>query len=187
MILQSIEPLDQGKKFFFLKLKDPAIIFDLWATFAELVPLTLCSTSRSPDVTAVSLSLFFAGFSSPALILRIQAQTSSLLRVDFHYQKPAIPTFPIIHPSSTAVSIIQLHPCHHHWLPHRHLKLTMFQTDLMILLPNQVLHLDGLVQCREPSGTACSAFPLMSSKPPGPPACSTGNMSLKCIHFSQSI
>lgn len=41
----------------------------------------------------------------------------------------------------------------------------MLQTDIILLLPNLVLHLDGPVRRREPSGTARSASPLTSSQP----------------------
>lgn len=140
-------------------------MFDLQATFTELVPLTLCSTSRSPDVPSVSLSVFFAGFSS--LALTSQSSGPDFLSPQCRLPLPEASNSHLSHrsPPSTAVSIIQLHPWHHHWPPHRHLKLTMFQTDLIILLPNLVLHLDGPVQCWEPSGTARSASPLTSSQP----------------------
>ena len=71
---------------------------------------------------------------------------SSLLNVYFHHYQLIIPIFPMVHPSEErfygSLYIIELHPWHHNWPPHRYLKFTTFQTDLTLLLPSLGLHLD---------------------------------------------
>lgn len=70
-----------------LKLMDNVILHDLWAAFCKAGPSNLflmleysiffAITSNSPGVPSALFSVFFAGFSPPILVLRVQAHALS--------------------------------------------------------------------------------------------------------------
>lgn len=150
--------------------------------------MIFCAT-RSISLAArfTSLSVFFAGFSSPTLSSQSSGPLAAL-QCPSMTMNQQFPFVPIVKPSSALFRgcryTTQLHPWRHHWPPHSNPKRPTFQRGSPPPAPTP----DSPPGCSSPtSGTFCDCPLTFISdvEPTTSPACPTGYVSLECIHFFQ--